>query len=70
MKKTFILLFGIILCSTLFSSCRKYCTCVGYIAGKEGEPYRIELNKEEAATCEEKSNLDVVDGVKLGVECK
>lgn len=70
MKKILTLLFGIILCSTLFFSCNKHCTCVGYIAGVEGESYDIELNKEEASSCEEKSNLNIVDGVKLGVECR
>ncbi|MBP5709775.1 MAG: hypothetical protein J6W84_02225 [Bacteroidales bacterium] len=69
MKKIAIFIFAIALTAT-FTSCHKHCKCVGYIAGQAGDPYRIELNEEEATSCNDLSTVEEIDGVKVGVECK
>ena len=69
MKKTAILFFTAAL-SLSVTSCHKHCKCVGYIAGEKGDPYRIELNEEEATSCNDLSTVEELNGVKVGVECK
>lgn len=64
----FIVVFSVILIF-LFSSCYKTCTCKGWVAGEEGKPYKIELEKGEKS-CEDKSTLQMVDGIKVGIECE
>lgn len=69
MKKKFIIAVFSIVLIFLFSSCYKTCICKGWVAGKEGESYKIELDKDEKS-CKDKSTLQVVNGVKVGIECK
>lgn len=69
MKKIAVLFFAAALSLTAVS-CHKYCKCVGYIAGVEGDKYKIELNEEDASSCKDLSTVEEIDGVKVGVECK
>ncbi|MBO4232221.1 MAG: hypothetical protein J5862_03165 [Bacteroidales bacterium] len=69
MKKIAVLFFAAALSLTAVS-CHKYCKCVGYIAGKEGDSFRAELNEENATSCADLSNVEEIDGVKVGTECK
>lgn len=71
MKKLFVaLLFG-----TFFlfvaNSCNKTCTCQGWTNGiAVGEPYKIELTKDDAKKCKDKGTVVEVNGLKTGIECK
>ncbi|MCQ2286755.1 MAG: hypothetical protein MJZ76_07760 [Bacteroidales bacterium] len=64
------ILFCIVVLSVIFISCNKHCKCTGYIAGEAGEPYKVELNKEEATSCDDLSTVEELNGTKVGVECK
>lgn len=69
MKKIVIFLLAAAFSLTV-SSCHKKCKCVGYQAGVEGKPFHPELNEEEATSCEDLSNVEIIAGVKVGTECK